>query len=83
MTQSITDRIARLFEERLNVRVPATDTDLFESGVLDSLRFVELLALLEESFEVRIAIDELELEDFRTVQRISAFLAGKEVSLRG
>jgi acyl carrier protein len=44
---------------------------------------VELLALLEEAFDVRIAIEELELEDFRTVQRISEFLTGKQVSLRG
>jgi D-alanine--poly(phosphoribitol) ligase subunit 2 len=81
--QSVSARISRLFEERLNLPVPGVDTDLFETGVLDSLRFVELLALLEEAFDVRIAIEELELEDFRTVQRISEFLTGKQVSLRG
>ena len=83
MTQSINATISRLFQERLNVDVPTMDSDLFENGVLDSLRFVELLALLEETFDVRIAIDELELDDFRTVQRISDFIAGKQVSLRG
>ena len=76
-------RVARLFEERLQVEVPAPETDLFETGILDSLRFVELLAALEEAFGVEVTIEDLELDDFRTVARIARFLAGKQVSLRG
>ena len=38
-----TDRVSRLFVEKLNVRVPSEDTDLIEAGLLDSLALVELL----------------------------------------
>ena len=75
--------IERLFADRLNTEVPTTDTDLFESGILDSLRFVELLAALEEAFGLRVSVEELEIDDFRSLSRIAKFVAGKQVSLRG
>jgi acyl carrier protein len=75
--------IERLFADRLNTEVPTTDTDLFESGILDSLRFVELLAALEEAFGLRVSVEELEIDDFRSLSRIAKFVAGKQVGLRG
>ncbi len=76
-------RISTLFAERLNVEVPAVDTDLFETGILDSLQFVELLAALEEAFGVRVSVEEIVIDDFRTISRIAHFLDGKPLSLRG
>ena len=77
--KALEGRIAQLFVDRLNTEVPAADADLFETGVLDSLRFVELLAALEEAFGVHVAIEELEIDDFRSVSRIVDFLAAKRV----
>jgi D-alanine--poly(phosphoribitol) ligase subunit 2 len=79
----VAGRVARLFPERLDVEVPSPDTDLFETGALDSLRFVELLAALEETFGVRVTVEELEIDDFRTVSRIAHFLAAKQLTRRG
>ena len=81
--EAVLARVTALFAEQLNVEVPAADTDLFETGILDSLRFVELLAALEEAFGIRVAVEELEIDDFRTVWRIAQFLARRELSLRG
>jgi len=75
--QELETRIARLFVERLEVEVPAPDVDLFESGVVDSLLFVKLLAALEEQFGFRLAFDELEIDDFRTLRHIARFVAAK------
>lgn len=77
-----TERLVQLFSERLQVDVPAPDTDLFETGILDSLRFVELLAALEETFGIQVSVEELEIDDFRSVARIAHFLAGKPVTHR-
>lgn len=71
-------RLARIFAERLDVEVPAADTELFETGILDSLRFVELLAALEEAFGLRVSVNELEIDDFRSLARIADFLAAKQ-----
>jgi D-alanine--poly(phosphoribitol) ligase subunit 2 len=70
-------RITRLFAERLEVEVPSPDLDLFQAGVVDSLLFVKLLAILEEQFGFRLAFDELEIDDFRSVRQIARFVAAK------
>jgi len=66
-----TRRIAALFRERLHIEVPSPDTDLIESGLLDSMQLVELLLGIEEQFGVRVSIEELDLDDLRTLARIA------------
>jgi len=70
---AIAERVAMIFEER-GIDVPDPDTDLITGGLLDSLALVELLVQLEEEFDVRIAFDHLDLEDFRSIKRIVAFI---------
>ena len=76
---ALAGRLARLFTDRLHTEVPAADTDLFETGILDSLRFVELLAALAEAFGIRVSVEDLEIDDFRSLSRIADFLAAKRV----
>jgi methoxymalonate biosynthesis acyl carrier protein len=70
----VEERLAQLFQASLNLDVPTIDTDLFETGVLDSLAFVELLLMLEREFGVTTAVDDLEVDNFRTIGRIAAFV---------
>lgn len=68
------ERIARIFTAALHVDVPSPDTDLFETGVLDSLAFVELLLQLEREFGVTVAAEDLEAENFKSLDRIRGFV---------
>jgi acyl carrier protein len=70
-------RIARLFVEQLQVELPSSDVDLFESGLLDSWRLVVLLGALEVEFGVRVAMEELEFDDVRTLAQIASFVAAR------
>jgi D-alanine--poly(phosphoribitol) ligase subunit 2 len=70
-------RITQLFAERLEIEVPSPDLDLFQAGVVDSLQFVKLLAILEEEFGFRLAVDDLEIDDFRSVRHIARFVVAK------
>jgi D-alanine--poly(phosphoribitol) ligase subunit 2 len=72
----VTDRVQRLFVETLNLQVPSPDTDLIEGGLLDSLALVELLFALEREFAVTIALEELDIDSFRSVNRIAEFVDG-------
>jgi acyl carrier protein len=72
---ALVDRIARLVGQRMNLDIPAADTDLFESGVLDSFALVELLVLLEQEFGVKVSIDDLELDNFGSIVRIASWVA--------
>ena len=76
-TGELETSITQLFAERLEVEVPSPDLDLFQAGVVDSLLFVKLLAILEERFGFRLAFDELEIDDFRSVRQIARFVAAK------
>ena len=69
------ERIAGVFANALHLDVPASDTDLFETGILDSLAFVQLLVHLEEEFGVTTSVEDLELDNFRSVDSIAAFVA--------
>lgn len=69
------ERIHRIFRERIAVEVPSADTDLFASGLVDSLAFVELLVGIEEELGTRIALDELDLEDLRSIAKIARLVS--------
>ncbi|MGH9749798.1 MAG: phosphopantetheine-binding protein [Candidatus Polarisedimenticolia bacterium] len=68
--------IARIFMEQIHLEIPSADVDLFETAALDSMAFVELLAALEERFGLRIPLDRLGLDDFRTIGKIARLVAG-------
>ncbi len=72
--------VARLFVEQLHVDLDGTsfDTDLLKTGILDSLQFVELLMRLEKEFGVTVSIDDLEIDHFRSIDAIAAFIANHE-----
>ena len=76
-TTDLRERISRLFSERLSLDVPSADTDLFESGALDSMGFVELLAQIEREFGVEVALGDIEMDNFRSIARIAEFVAAR------
>jgi acyl carrier protein len=76
-TADLRDQIVRLFADRLNLDVPSGGTDLFEAGALDSMAFVELLAHLEREFGIAVSLQDLEMDNFRTIERIAGFVAAR------
>jgi len=70
-------RIAALLGEVLHVEPPPADVDLFAAGVLDSLGLVELLVQLEQRLGVRVEMEELDVDAFRTIASIAAFVTRK------
>ena len=68
-------RVQTLINERLQSEVPAGEQDLFDSGVLDSLSFVDVLVALEEEFALQIPLDRVNLDDFRSVARIARYIS--------
>jgi len=71
------EHLDALFVECFHIEVPSSDTDLLETGILDSLQFVELLLQLEQRFGFRIRIDDIALDDLRTLARIARLVVAK------
>ena len=64
-----------LFAEKLNVEVPSVDSDLLQTGILDSMSLVELFLILEREYGVKISMEDLEIENFQTISQIARFVA--------
>lgn len=74
------ERIQQLLVETLQIDVPSVDTDLIETGLLDSLALVNLILELESAFDITISYEALEIDHFRTVRSIDAFISDMKAS---
>lgn len=72
--QVIVERLRALILEHLHMDVPSADTDLLDSGVLDSLQLVDLLLLIEQHFGRRIEVEAIDLENLRSLTRLAQLL---------
>ena len=70
------NRVERLFEHKLGLPVPSPDADLFKSGTMDSLAFVNMLLHLEKEFGLKFSLDDIDVERFRSVARIADYIGG-------
>ncbi|MER7417267.1 phosphopantetheine-binding protein [Micromonospora peucetia] len=73
---SMTDTVPEFLTAFLWARCPDIDSvgpddDLVDTGVLNSMHFVELLYLIEAELGTEISLDEVSTDDFRTVSRIT------------
>jgi acyl carrier protein len=73
--EAIVDQLRDLFREALSIEVASPDTDLIDAGLLDSLALVELIFQIEQRFAIDLALEELEVDNFRTLTRLSTAIA--------
>ena len=62
-----------------SVRVPALcdDEDLFESGIVNSLFAVRLMTFVEKTFAIEVAMEDLEIDNFRSLNATTGFVLRK------
>ncbi|UCF69025.1 MAG: acyl carrier protein [Acidobacteriota bacterium] len=75
--EKIRQEVGRIFAEQMDTELPSPDADLIESGILDSLSFVEMLYQLEQSFAIEVPLETLDLDTVRSVSRISEYVASR------
>lgn len=68
MREKILDVLAEICEDECVKE--DLETELFESGLMDSLGFAEFLVELEERFDIVISPSEVEREDIDTPEKI-------------
>lgn len=66
--------VGRLITSTLLVEASTPEDDLLATGVLDSMTLINLLATLEERFGIRIALDELQIDDVRSILSIARLI---------
>lgn len=73
-TKRVTVRLVSWLRDRGQV----SEEDLFEAGVLDSMGLIELIAFIEEEFEVSLDATQMNVNNFRTISQIVALVASCE-----
>ena len=82
-TTDLSQRIRTIFTHRLHLEAPGQNADLFEAAVLDSLTLVDLISELEREFGFRLPIGQLNIDDFRSLDRIAQFVERSQSTQRG
>lgn len=71
------ERLALTLAEVLHVDAPSRETDLIRTGRLDSVGLVDLLLRLERQYGIRVDMETLEVDQFRTLGSLTAFVAAR------
>lgn len=64
----------------MNPGVLDNDAALIEGGIIDSMNLIKLVAFLEERFRIKIGEEELDIDNFKTVNSLTDFINKKIVS---
>ena len=53
------------------------DDNLFESGIVNSLFAVQLMTFIEKTFAIEVGMDDLDIENFKSLNATTAFVLQK------
>ena len=57
--------------------ISGDDDNLFESGIVNSLFAVQLTTFVEARFGIEVGMDDLEIENFKSINATAGFVARK------
>ncbi|MCH6163952.1 acyl carrier protein [Streptomyces marispadix] len=72
ITREITDFLSAALRQQVG-----PDDDYFALGLVDSLFALELVTFVESRFSLTVEVEDLDLESFRTADRITRFVLSK------
>jgi methoxymalonate biosynthesis acyl carrier protein len=58
-------------------KAPGADEDYFALGLVNSLLALELVSYVEHRYGIAVEVEDLDLDNFRTMNRIAAFVRKK------
>ena len=53
------------------------DQNLFETGIVDSLFAIQLMTFIEKTFQIEITMDDLDIENFKSIGATAEFVLRK------
>jgi acyl carrier protein len=68
--------VTEIMHER-DLSVLADDTALIEGGIIDSMSLIQLVLVIKEKFGVEVAEEELDIENFKTLNSLTGYILSK------
>ncbi len=73
----LSDRIQSFLENTLLIKGIEKDTLLIDDGYIDSIQILELAMYIEETCEVTLVADDMEVENFASIDAMVAYVSQK------
>lgn len=74
---AIRDTVRRFILSSINIPQLDADDNLFESGIVNSLFAVQLMTFIEKTFAIELGADDLDIENFKSLNATTAFVLRK------
>jgi methoxymalonate biosynthesis acyl carrier protein len=76
-TNHVKETVRNFINNSINIDGLADDENLFESGIVNSLFAVQLMTFVERSFGIEIGMEDLDVENFKSVNATATFINRK------
>jgi methoxymalonate biosynthesis acyl carrier protein len=73
----IKERVTNFILSSINVQDLDEEDHLFESGIVNSLFAVQLMTFIEKTFRIEVGMDDLDIENFKSIKATAAFVIRK------
>ena len=81
MSSTVRTRIRDHLKKSLRVEDLDDDVDIFDSGLVDSMFAVQLVAFTEQEFDIIVEDDDLDMDNFRSVDGLTSFVERKSAAM--
>lgn len=76
-TTGVKDTIRGFIQRSISIPNLDDDANLFESGIVNSLFAVQLMTFIEKQFSIEVGMDDLDIENFKSLNATTAFVLRK------
>ena len=75
--KAIKETVRRFVSNSTTITNLADDDHLFESGIVNSLFAFQLMTFIEKTFAIEVETDDLDIENFKSINAATAFVMSK------
>jgi methoxymalonate biosynthesis acyl carrier protein len=76
-TNNVKATIRTFINSSVNIDNLSDEAGLFDSGLINSLFAVQLMTFIERTYNIEIGMDDLDTENFKSINSTAAFVARK------
>lgn len=73
----IKETVRNFIASSISIKGLKDDDDLFESGIVNSLFAVQLMTYIEKTFGIEVGMDDLDIENFKSLNATTEFVLKK------
>lgn len=74
---SVKETVKQFIMSSINIPDLRDDDDLFDLGIANSLFAIQLMTFIEKTFELEVEMEDLDIENFKSLNASTAFVMRK------